>query len=290
MNVDGIQEGRMHDVILDALREDIGLGDITTECTIPRDAPGRGVFIAKANGILSGLEVAATVLHAVDPALQIDARVTDSMPVLRGSKIAMVTGSIASMLTGERVALNFLQRMSGIATLTASFMKLIEGTGVQILDTRKTVPGLRSFDKLAVRHGRGTNHRFGLDDMVLIKDNHIAAAGSITDAVALVRSRLPKERVLKIEVETASLSEVVEAIGCDGIDIIMLDNFSLDEMETAVALIRRRRPEVRIEASGNVNETTVRDIAECGVDMISVGALTHSPKALDISFEVGLVE
>jgi nicotinate-nucleotide pyrophosphorylase (carboxylating) len=290
MIIEGMGGGRMREIILDALREDIGLGDVTTECVIPTDAPGRGVFLAKANGILSGLEVAATVLHAVDPALQVDAHMADGMPLLRGVKIATVTGSMASMLTAERVSLNFMQRMSGIATLTASFVKLAGDTGVQILDTRKTAPGLRAFDKLAVRHGRGTNHRFGLDDMVLIKDNHIAAAGSITDAVALVRARLPKDSPLKIEVETASMKEVIEALQCDGIDVIMLDNFTLDEMETAVQLIRRRRPQLRIEASGNVNETTVRDIAECGVDMISVGALTHSPKALDISFEIGFAE
>jgi nicotinate-nucleotide pyrophosphorylase (carboxylating) len=290
MIVEGLGEGRMRDVILDALREDIGMGDITTECIVPNDAPGRGVFLAKANGILSGLEIAATVLHAVDPDLAIDAHLTDGMPLLRGAKIATVTGSVASMLTAERVSLNFMQRMSGIATLTASFVKLAGETGVRILDTRKTAPGLRAFDKLAVRHGRGTNHRFGLDDMVLIKDNHIAAAGSIRDAVTLVRARLPHDRPLKIEVETDSMTEVIQALECDGIDIIMLDNFTLDDMETAVKLIRRRRPGLQIEASGNVNESTVRDIAETGVDMISVGALTHSPKALDISFEIGFTE
>jgi nicotinate-nucleotide pyrophosphorylase (carboxylating) len=290
MIIEGMGEGRMRECILDALREDVGLGDVTTECIIPRDAPGRGVFLAKANGILSGLEVAATVLHAVDSSLVMDAHLRDGMPLLRGAKIATVTGSVASMLTAERVSLNFMQRMSGIATLTASFVKLAGETGVRILDTRKTAPGLRAFDKLAVTHGRGTNHRFGLDDMVLIKDNHIATAGSITDAVALVRARLPRDRPLKIEVETASMTEVAEALACQGIDIIMLDNFAIDEMETAVQLIRRRRPEIQIEASGNVNESTIRDIAECGVDMISIGALTHSPKALDISFEIGFAE
>lgn len=290
MIIDGIDGGRMLEVILEALREDVGLGDVTTECIIPRDVPGNGVFLAKANGVLSGLEVAATVLHAVDPGVTVDAHVTDGMPLLRGAKIAKVTGSVASMLTAERVALNFMQRMSGIATLTASFVKLVEGTGAQILDTRKTAPGLRAFDKLAVRHGRGTNHRFGLDDMVLIKDNHIAASGSIREAVALVKARMPEDRPLKVEVETASIADVIEALDCEGIDVVMLDNFALDHMETAVRLIRGRRPDLRIEASGNVSELTVRDIAECGVDMISIGALTHSPKALDISFEIGFTE
>ncbi|MCB2203930.1 carboxylating nicotinate-nucleotide diphosphorylase [bacterium] len=269
-----------------ALREDVGTGDVTTECTVPTDLKGEGVFLAKANGVLSGLEVAATVFHLVDNELVIDASITDGMPVLRGASIAVVRGNIASMLTAERVALNFLQRMSGIATATASMVKLVEGSETQILDTRKTVPGLRAFDKLAVAHGRGTNHRFGLDDMVLIKDNHIAAAGGLKEAVDLVAGRLPADRKIKIEVEADSLNQVIEALSCKAVDIIMLDNFTLDEMATAVKLIRGKRSDVRIEASGNVSEQTVRAIAETGVDMISVGALTHSVAALDISFNI----
>ncbi len=216
----------------------------------------------------------------------IDASYTDGMPVLRGADLAIVRGSIASMLTAERVALNFMQRMSGIATATASFMKLVDGTETQILDTRKTVPGLRVFDKLAVKHGRGTNHRFGLDDMVLIKDNHIAAAGGLTSAVELVVARLGSDRKIKVEVEVTDLNQAIEALACEGVEIIMLDNFSVDEMSTAVKLIRSRKPELKIEASGNVSEQSVRSIAETGVDMISVGALTHSVRALDISFNI----
>ena len=269
-----------------ALREDIGTGDITTQCTVPPDLPGKGTFIAKANGVLSGVEVAATVLHLVDDSLIIDAHVTDGMPVLRGMTIASVHGPLASMLTAERTALNFLQRMSGIATITASFVKLVDGTGVRIMDTRKTVPGLRFFDKAAVTHGRGSNHRFGLDDMVLIKDNHIAVAGGLRSAVELVAARLPLDSSIRIEVETASLNDVIEALSCERLDVVMLDNFTLDEMATAVKLIRSRKPELKIEASGNVNEQNVRAIAETGVDMISVGALTHSVKALDISFDI----
>ena len=269
-----------------ALREDVGTGDITTECTVPTDLEGEGVFLAKANGVLSGLEVAATVFHLVDRDLVIDARVTDGMPVLRGVEIAVVRGKLASMLTAERIALNFLQRMSGIATAAASYVKLIEGLDVKILDTRKTAPCLRAFDKLAVAHGRGTNHRFGLDDMVLIKDNHIASAGGLKEAVELVAARLPAESRIKIEVEAADLNQVIEALGCERVHIIMLDNFTLDEMATAVKLIRGRRSHVQIVASGNVNEQTVRTIAETGVDMISVGALTHSVHALDISFNI----
>jgi nicotinate-nucleotide pyrophosphorylase (carboxylating) len=286
MKLSILHDSTMLQRIETALREDIGTGDITTECTIPTDLKGEGVFLAKANGILSGMEVAATVFHLVDRGLVIDAMLTDGMPVLRGTNLAVVRGNLASMLTAERIALNFLQRMSGIATATASFVKLVHGLDVQILDTRKTAPCLRAFDKLAVVHGRGSNHRYGLDDMVLIKDNHIASAGGLKDAVDLVVGRLPKGSPIKIEVEVADLNQVIEALGCEAVDIVMLDNFSLDEMATAVKLIRGRRKDLRIEASGNVNEQTVRSIAETGVDMISVGALTHSVKAMDISFNV----
>ncbi len=286
MTLSILHDSTMLQRIETALREDVGTGDITTECTVPTDLKGEGVFLAKANGVLSGLEVAATVFHLVDRDLVLDATITDGMPVLRGSTIAVVRGNIASMLTAERIALNFLQRMSGIATATASMVKLVEGSGASILDTRKTAPCLRAFDKLAVAHGRGTNHRFGLDDMVLIKDNHIAAAGGLKEAVELVAARLPAESNIKIEVEAATLNQVIEALSCAAVDIIMLDNFTLDEMATAVKLIRGRRSDIRIEASGNVNEQSVRGIAETGVDMISVGGLTHSVRALDISFNI----
>lgn len=281
-------DDRMTEAIAAALREDVGLGDVTTECTVPNDLPGSGVFIAKANGVLSGLDVAAAVLALVDGGIALEPHARNGMPLLRGQRIATARGSVASMLTAERTALNFLQRMSGIATMTASFVKLVEDYPVAIMDTRKTAPGLRAFDKRAVRDGRGVNHRFGLDDMVLVKDNHIAAAGSLTDAVTLVRARMPKDRPLRIETETQSMAQVIEALDCDGIDVVMLDNFSINEMATAVRMIRSRRPALRIEASGNVSESTVRDIAATGVDMISIGALTHSVRALDISFEINI--
>jgi nicotinate-nucleotide pyrophosphorylase (carboxylating) len=287
MNAGGVTD-RMTEAIAAALREDVGMGDVTTECTVPSDLPGTGVFVARANGVLSGLDAVETVLALVDPGIALERHVRDGMPVLRGQRIATARGSVASMLTAERTALNFLQRMSGIATMTAAFVKLVEGTGAAILDTRKTAPGLRAFDKRAVRDGRGTNHRFGLDDMVLVKDNHIAAAGGITDAVALVRARMPKDRPLRVEVETQSMAQLLEALSCDGIDVVMLDNFAIDEMATAVRMIRARRPGLRIEASGNVSESTVRDIAATGVDMISIGALTHSVRALDISLDIGI--
>lgn len=269
-----------------ALREDVGAGDITTEATIPRDRQGHAVLIAKANGVIAGLEVAHAAFKLVDERLSWREHLKDGMPVLRGARIASLAGSVASILTAERVALNFLQRMSGIATMTSMFVRLVEGLNVKIIDTRKTVPGLRAFDKWAVRLGGGSNHRFGLDDMVLIKDNHIAAAGSIEEAVRAVVMRLPIERTIKIEVECDTLNQVTETIGCEGVDVIMLDNFSLDDMHTAVRMIRLRKRDILIEASGNVNLETVRDIAETGVDLISVGALTHSVKALDISLDV----
>jgi nicotinate-nucleotide pyrophosphorylase (carboxylating) len=290
MNRSSLQDDALVQVIAKALREDIGSGDVTTECTVPTDLHGTGTVTSKANGVLSGIDVSATVFALVDPELEFESVLQDGMPVLRGSTIATVRGSVASMLTAERTALNFLQRMSGIATATASYVRLVEGTGASILDTRKTVPGLRAFDKLAVKHGRGTNHRFGLDDMVLIKDNHITAAGGLRSAIELVVNRLGPDRRIRIEVETASLTQVNEALSCKGIDVIMLDNFAVDEMETAVRLIRGTRPDLQIEASGNVSEQTVRSIAETGVDMISVGALTHSVRALDISFNINAAE
>ncbi len=283
-------DSTLQDAIDRALREDIGLGDITTECTVPTDLPGRGRFIAKANGILSGIDVAAQVMTTVDPSLEFVPSLGNGLPLLRGMVIAEVRGAVASMLTAERTALNFLQRMSGIATATASFVKLIEGTEASILDTRKTVPGLRAFDKQAVRDGRGRNHRFGLDDMVLIKDNHIAASGGPAEALRLVRARLPEGRSIKVEIEVDTLAQLAEVLDTPGADIVLLDNFGLDDMRIAVRMIRARRPELMIEASGTVNESTVRDIAETGVDLISVGALTHSVKALDISFDIAMEE
>ncbi len=290
MDVSVFDDGSMIEALKDALREDIGLGDVTTACTVPTDLPGIGIFTAKANGVLSGIDVAAAVMRLVDERLVIDARLRNGMPLLRGMDIATVRGPVASMLTAERTALNFLQRMSGIATMTSAFVKLVEGAGVKILDTRKTAPRLRAFDKRAVRDGRGTNHRFGLDDMALIKDNHIAVAGSITDAVEMLRARMPKDRKIRVEVEVRDMQGAAEAAGCEGVDVIMLDNFELDAMAAAVRLIRMRKPSAEIEASGNVDERTVRDIALTGVDSISIGALTHSVRALDISFNISMPE
>jgi nicotinate-nucleotide pyrophosphorylase (carboxylating) len=280
-----LHDSRMLSLIEEAIREDVGLGDITTESIIPPSVLGEGTLVAKENGVLSGLEVAATVFHLIDESIELEASIQDGMPVLKGTEIASVRGPFASILTAERLALNFMQRMSGIATMASTYMHIVDGLDVAILDTRKTAPGLRFFDKMAVAHGRGSNHRFGLDDMVLIKDNHIAIAGGLTNAVNRAASVVPADGPIKIEVETDTLEQVHEALACERVNIIMLDNYTLDEMRIAVALIRKQRPDIKIEASGNVNETTVRGIAETGVDMISVGALTHSVKALDISLD-----
>lgn len=279
-------DNRIMEIISAALREDVGMGDITTECTIPTDLQGQGVFIAKAAGVISGLEIAQAVFQHVDPELHFAFHVKDGMSVMRGMQLATVTGHVSSMLTGERVALNFLQRMSGIATRTSAFVKQVEGLPVDIMDTRKTVPGLRVFDRMAVRHGGGKNHRFGLDDMVLIKDNHVAVCGGVREAVELVRARLASRNQMKVEVEVDTLAQLGSLLECDGVDFILFDNFSLDDLAIAVRLARVRRPEISLEYSGNVSEHSVRDIAETGVNRISVGALTHSVQALDISFDI----
>ncbi len=260
-----------------ALQEDIGLGDITTEVTVAPETVARAQLVAKEDFTLAGIDIAATVFHTLDPGVNFEKLLEDGHKVRRGAVIAWIKGRASVLLQGERVALNLLQRMSGIATLTSRYVELVAGTAAVIVDTRKTVPGLRALDKYSVRMGGGRNHRIGLFDGVLIKENHIAAAGGITAAVERARRRLP--HTLKIEVETQNLDEATEALAA-GADIIMLDNMTLAEMRQGVELIDQR---ALIEASGGVNLDTVRDIAETGVDIISVGALTHSVKAADIS-------
>ncbi|MGD9898654.1 MAG: carboxylating nicotinate-nucleotide diphosphorylase [Calditrichaceae bacterium] len=264
-------------VVKQALAEDIGDGDVTSICTIPGDTRAAGRMIAKEMGVIAGLEVAGMVFAAIDKSVKFVPVVQDGASVKKGDLIAGISGPARSILEAERVALNFLQRMSGIATLTRKFVKAVEGTSAVILDTRKTVPGLRLTDKWAVRLGGGQNHRIGLYDMVMVKDNHIAAVGSITKAVAMVKEKDKRNR--PIEVEVKNLKELEEALGLK-IDRIMLDNMSTDEMKQAVKLTDGRIP---LEASGNVNPGTVAGIAATGVDYISVGMLTHSVKALDIS-------
>jgi nicotinate-nucleotide pyrophosphorylase (carboxylating) len=264
-------------IVRTSLAEDIGLGDITTEVTVPAGTLVRAELVAKEDFILAGIDVAATVFRTLDPNAGFEKLLEDGQQVRRGEVIAWIKGRASVLLQGERVALNLLQRMCGIASLTAQYVERVAGTQAVIVDTRKTVPGLRALDKYSVRMGGGRNHRIGLFDGVLIKENHSAAAGGITAAVERARQHLP--HTLKIEVETRNLAEVSEALAA-GADIIMLDNMTLDEMRQGVELIAGR---ALIEASGGVNLETVREIAETGVNIISVGALTHSVKAADIS-------
>ncbi|MBI5474480.1 MAG: carboxylating nicotinate-nucleotide diphosphorylase [Ignavibacteriae bacterium] len=279
-----VNDSRVSRLIEFALLEDIGLGDLTSEAIIPDEQLGKAELLCKEDGIVAGLEVATLVFEYCDHGITLTPNIADGGIAQKGEVLATLDGSAKSILKGERTALNFLQRMSGIATATHRYVHAIAGTDAKIIDTRKTVPGLRVLDKWAVRLGGGFNHRFGLDDMVLIKDNHIVAAGGITKAVEMCRKHLADEGIdVKIEVETKNLIEVQEALRCAGIHRIMLDNFELDDMRKAVGLIDRK---VEVEASGGVNLQTVRPIAETGVDFISVGALTHSVKGLDISLEL----
>ena len=261
-----------------ALEEDIGTGDVTTDTIVPLDASLRGRIVAKQDGVVAGLEVARHVMLALNKQISFTKNVVDGSSVTRGTVLAQVDGSARALLTGERTALNFLGRMSGIATLTRRFVDAVSGTTVVILDTRKTAPGLRITDKWAVRLGGGQNHRTGLFDMVLIKDNHIDFAGSITAAVERVRASGTK---LEIEVETRTLDNVREALAL-GVQRILLDNMSIEMMREAVAICDKR---AGLEASGNVTLDNVVEVAGAGVDYISVGALTHSPAVFDVSLE-----
>jgi nicotinate-nucleotide pyrophosphorylase (carboxylating) len=277
-------ESRIERLIEEAIMEDLGIGDITTDAIVPADEHGRGEIRAKEPGVIAGVGIASQVFLLVDPHLKCTPFVADGSAVTGESVVASVEGPVAGILKAERTALNILQRMSGIATLTRKFVEAVKGTGARITDTRKTAPGLRVLDKLAVRLGGGTNHRFGLDDMVLIKSNHIDSAGGIGRAVERsLRFLKEKEYRVRVEVETRTLDEVREAMRSPGIDRIMLDNYSISDMARAVKLIDHT---VEVEASGNVSLETVRAIAETGVDYISVGALTHSPKALDLSLKI----
>ncbi len=272
------------EVIDRAFAEDVRDGDVTTIWTIPETKQARAEFIARGDGVIAGLDVAKWVFERVDGAIVFDARMADGDVIKPGDVMAVVSGSARGLLTAERTALNFLQRMSGIATMTAQFVKEVEGTKARILDTRKTVPGLRVLDKYAVVAGGGVNHRIGLFDMVLLKENHIEAADGIGPAVMSVRKGMAQDgRTLKIEVEVENLNELEEVL-LVGADQVMLDNMSIAEMRQAVERVANfdgQKP--ALEASGDVSMARVRDIAETGVDYISVGALTHSVKAMNIS-------
>jgi nicotinate-nucleotide pyrophosphorylase (carboxylating) len=278
-------EAYIKEVIRRALDEDIQTVDVTTQAVIPDSVFGKGKFLVKADGVIAGLSIAKNVFEMIDDEIDFKVLIPDGEKVNAGDIIAEIEGKASSILTAERTALNFLQRMSGIATLTNTFVEKIKHTKAKILDTRKTVPGLRLLDKEAVRLGGGKNHRIGLFDMFLIKDNHIEIAGSITKAIDACRKfQQKKNSELKIEVETKNLEEVKETLACN-VDIIMLDNFTIDLTKKAVSLIGGK---CLIEASGNINLENVKEVAEAGADFISVGALTHSVKALDISLELEL--
>lgn len=270
----------LDDLIKRALEEDLGYQDITTASLVLPDQHSRGLFTAKATGVIAGLDVCEAVFKHLNTAITFQKDVKEGSQVRPGDAIARVEGPTLDLLGGERVALNFLQRLSGIATRTRHLSELIESYKASLLDTRKTTPGLRILEKYAVRVGGGRNHRFGLYDGVMIKDNHIKAAGGINRAVELIRERIP--HTIKIEVEAETLAQVKEALEA-GADIILLDNMNVDTLKAAVQMIDGR---ALTEASGGINEDTIAQVAATGVDFISVGALTHSIKSLDISFNL----
>jgi nicotinate-nucleotide pyrophosphorylase (carboxylating) len=267
-----------------ALAEDVGAGDFSSLWTVPETRRAVAEIVLKApEGVISGTEVAAEVFRRVDPGLAVDVLAPDGTWVARGDRVMRVTGPARSILTAERTALNFLQRLSGVASLTRVYVNAIGGTAARVIDTRKTTPGMRLLEKAAVVHGGGANHRVGLYDMVMIKDNHIAAAGGIAAAVEAVRAR--NDRGLRVEVETTTLGEVSEALFA-GVDRIMFDNMTPETMAGAVALVRAAPRPPETEASGGITLETIAAFARTGVDFISVGALTHSAPALDLSLRL----
>ena len=268
-----------------ALREDLAQGDITSEATVPADRQATAIMLAKQNGVISGLETAQAVFARVDPTVDFEPLVTDGDRVTSGTELARIKGNARSILSAERTALNLIQRLSGIATITAEYVAKVDGTGASVIDTRKTTPGMRYLEKAAVRHGGGSNHRFNLGDAILIKDNHLAAIGGshpVRDAVTAAKRRAP--HTSRVEVEVVDLTGVREALDAHA-DIIMLDNMPPKEMREAVKLVDGR---ALVEASGGITLETIRDVAETGVDLISAGALTHSAPSLDISLDFAL--
>ena len=279
-----LSQGQIDNIIDLALAEDISHGDVTSEALIPPDLQGKASIITKEQGIVVGGEVAERVFLKVDPSLEVEVLIKDGAKVQPGDTIAIISGSVISILKAERVALNFLQRLSGVASQTVQYIAKTQGLKVNITDTRKTTPGLRLLEKYAVRMGGGQNHRYHLGDGILIKDNHLVALRalgmSLKDIVAKAKQNAPKG--LKVEVEVNTVQEAQDAVEA-GADIIMLDNMSPDEMRRVVSLVPS---EVKIEASGGITLANVRAVVMAGVDVISIGALTHSPKALDISLEL----
>ncbi len=278
-----LDEGALFNQIGAFLSEDLGRGDITTQATVVRNARARGRFLAKEPMVVAGLEAAEAVFSTLDAQQQIEAFASDGDEIEAGKVIARTSGFADVLLAGERLALNLMQRLSGIATLTRKYVRAIEGTSAQIVDTRKTTPGLRMLEKYAVLSGGGRNHRFGLDDGVLIKDNHIALAGGVGSAVSQAREKVG--HLHKIEVEVSSEGDLREAIK-EGANIILLDNLSPEETSRLVAVARELDPKVMLESSGGITLENVRAYASAGVDLVSIGALTHSARAMDISFKI----
>ncbi|MFH1015227.1 MAG: carboxylating nicotinate-nucleotide diphosphorylase [Nitrospirota bacterium] len=272
----------VREIIRIAIEEDIGNGDITTAFLIPEDSESRALIIAKGNFVVAGIPFVKEVFSFLDREVRFNVFINDGSKVMKGDVIAEVSGRTKVLLSGERVSLNILQRLSGIATITDMFVEKVKGLHAKIVDTRKTTPGLRFMEKYAVRLGGGNNHRFGLFDGILIKDNHIEAVGSITEALRLASEG---HHLAKIEVEVENLNDLKEAVE-GGADIVMLDNMSIQDMKEAVNIVRTSKKDVTLEASGNVSLDNVREVAETGVDLISIGALTHSATAVDISMKI----
>ena len=274
----------LEDRLIDlAFAEDIGDGDHTTLCCIPEDAMGKSHLLIKEDGILAGVEVAKRVFAKFDSTMQVEVLINDGTPVKKGDIAMVVTAKVRSLLQTERLMLNIMQRMSGIATMTNKYVERLKGTKTHVLDTRKTTPGLRMLEKQAVKIGGGMNHRIGLFDMILLKDNHVDFCGGITNAITRCHEYFKEKGLdLKIEIEVRNFDELAEAMNCGGINRIMLDNFSVADTKKAVDIVGGK---FETESSGGITFDTIRDYAECGVDFISVGALTHSVKGLDMSFK-----
>ena len=274
----------LEDRLIDlSFAEDIGDGDHTTLCCIPEDAMGKSKLLIKEDGILAGVEVAKKVFARFDPTMQVEVLMGDGSRVKKGDVAMVVTGKVRSLLQTERLMLNIMQRMSGIATMTDRYVERLKGTKTHVLDTRKTTPGMRMLEKQAVKIGGGVNHRIGLFDMILLKDNHVDFSGGIKNAITRCHKYLEEKGLnLKIEIEVRSFDEIRQVMECGGVDRIMLDNFSVVDTRKAVEMIGGK---YETESSGGITFDTIRDYAECGVDYVSVGALTHSVKGLDMSFK-----
>ncbi|WP_455096329.1 carboxylating nicotinate-nucleotide diphosphorylase [Prevotella koreensis] len=274
----------LEDRLIDlSFAEDIGDGDHTTLCCIPENAIGKSRLIIKEDGILAGVEVAKRVFAKFDSSMQVDVKMGDGSKVKKGDVAMIVTGKIRSLLQTERLMLNIMQRMSGIATMTNRYVELLKGTKTHVLDTRKTTPGMRMLEKQAVKIGGGVNHRIGLFDMILLKDNHVDFSGGINNAISRCHEYLKEKGLnLKIEIEVRSFDEIRQVMECGGVDRIMLDNFNVEDTRKAVEMIAGK---YETESSGGITFDTIRSYAECGVDYVSVGALTHSVKGLDMSFK-----